>query len=231
MRFFRIIAPVCAGILVCSAFWGCAGGPAPVEETPSPPVSESKPEPEVSPQIVDGASAALPAQPAADSEFSLQPIDRRIVYQVIEGGDSLKKLQYYISETVTLVQENVMRSIEIRQGAGLRRETSATGQIVIQKETPGVLVNTFFDSDKRRILAVSFDETSDRNTLFFREDNVSRRFVLMYDAKSYLTGYGDRQYLLNFNGDVPHLLIRFSEEKTSVPSERVVRGRFLSTEN
>jgi hypothetical protein len=223
MRFIGIIAAICAALFAGSVFWGCESGPA-VAESSLQPEAESESDSMSAPQIL-----SPPPVDSAALAFTLRPIDGQIVYQVIEGGDSLKQLQYYISETVTLTQENVRQNIEIREGSGLRRELSEKGQIVIRKETGGVLVNTFFDTDQMRILVVSFDETSDTNTLFFREDTALNRFILMYDTKSLLTGYGEQKYHLQFTGDVPHLLIRFGEEKTSAPSERVVRGRFIGT--
>jgi hypothetical protein len=208
VKSIKIAVLACMAVAAGSILFGCASDPdpVPVQETPQP---EPKPEP----------------------AFPLQPIDENIVDQILESGDSLKRLQYYISDEVNLVKENVIQNVEIRNGAGLRRESSATGQIVIRKETAGVLVNTFFDADKRRVFAVSFDESSPKDTLFFRWNGEAGRFILDYDAASRLTGYGDQKYQLRFAGDVPHLLIRFSEEKTNNPYERVVGGRFIQLEN
>jgi hypothetical protein len=220
VKSIKIAVLVCAAAVAASVFWGCAGDPDP---NPDP-----NPDP-VSVPVQDAVQPEL--EPESDSVFPLQPIDEDIVNQVLESGDSLKRLQYYISGEISLIKENVIQNVEIRNGAGLRRETSATGQILIRKETAGILVNTFFDEARRRVFAVSFDEASPRDTLFFRWNGDTRRFVLDYDADSRLTGYGDQKYRLRFTGETPHLLIRFSEEKTDNPYERVVQGRFIRFEN
>jgi len=166
-------------------------------------------------------AAAQPVYPP------LRPIDEEIVSQVLESGDSLRMLQYYISDTVNLIRGSLIHNVEIRNGAGLRRERSATGEIVIQKGTAGVLVNSFFNSEGRRILAVSFDDANDRDVLFFLWSPNDRRFNLDYDIESRLVGYGDQQYQVVFSDETPHLLISFTEERTHDPFERVIQGRFI----
>ena len=207
MKPVKITRLVFAAILSGFIFFGCGSAPEPVVEEPPPPPAPERP------------------------VYPLRPIDVNIVEQVLESGDSLKKLQYYISEPVTLMKESLRQNVEIRQGAGLRREMSATGQIVIRKETAGILVNTFYGPDRRRVLAVSFDAANDKDALFFLWNAEEERFTLDYDTESGLVNYGDQKYLVTFPGDMPHLLIRFSEERTDNPSERVIRGRFIPQEN
>lgn len=202
MKTIKIIGLFCAALFCGCVLFGCASKK-PVPAPEPPPVVEAKP------------------------VYPLRPIDQNIVDQVLESGDSLKMLQYYISDTVTLAKESLRQDMEVRDGAGLRREVSASGQIVIKKETAGILARSFYGPDKRRVLAVSFDETSDRDTLFFMWNPAQGRFTLDYDIESRLAGYGDQKYLVSFSGDTPYLLIRFSEEKANKPSERVIRGRFI----
>lgn len=212
MRFIKMTSLVCAGIIFMSfVLSGCASERDSVASPPPPPA----------------------AMPPREPEIPLRPITQEIIDKIAKSEESIKKLQYYISATITLAKEDITQKVEIKKGVGMEREISSDRQIVVDKETGGILVNTYRDKEGRTILAIGFDETNEKNMLFFREDDaLSDRFlILMTDPASRAIGYGDETYRLQFDGDdIPHLLIRYSEEKNSNPDKRVVKGRLVGSD-
>ncbi|MDR2186272.1 MAG: hypothetical protein LBO80_11505 [Treponema sp.] len=208
MKGMGLLLPVIAGF-----FWSCASQNAPEASPPPPPVMEY-------------------AEPLTRESSGLRPITREIVSQVSNGGNSIKNLQYYISDQLTLEIESVVQQIDINpQGEGLYQEITTQSRIIIGKETGGILKNTYRDAGGFLVLEIIFDEANDRYTLFFRENPQEQRFSLIYDEASGAVNYGGERYRASFSGEVPYLLVKFEEEQLETPEVRHLRGRTILQNN
>ncbi|MDR1373448.1 MAG: hypothetical protein LBJ24_00590 [Treponema sp.] len=207
MKRMGLLFPVIAGF-----FWGCAGQDTP--EPPPPPVTEY---------------IEVPFQ---EESSGLRPITREIVSRISHGGNSIKNLQYYISGQLTLEIERVVQQVDINsQGEGLYQEITTQGRIIIDKETGGILKNTYRDAGGFLVLEIAFDEDNERYTLFFRENQREQRFSLIYDEASGAVNYGGERYRASFGGEVPYLLVKFEEEQLETPEVRRLRGRSILENN
>jgi hypothetical protein len=182
-----------------------------------------QPEPEAAPEAPPLFEVYAP-----EPELQLQPITRSIIEQINKTGNTIRNLQYYISDALTLENEKRSQQVNINsRGEGLLQETTTREQVLIDRETGGVLKNIYRDTNGRSVLELCFDD-DDRFTLFFGESQVDQHFILIYNEETRDVNYGGARYKASFGENAPYLLIRFDREEINSPDIRRLKGRFIS---
>jgi hypothetical protein len=164
------------------------------------------------------------------SGFDLQPITRPMLEMIYQSGNDIKRVPYFISDSIFLEYSKTTQNLEITgEGEVILREISVLNQININKETAGTIVAVNYDAEGRMLLAMSFDERDDAHPLIFREGDRDRTFYLLHytinnnEKKLY---YGEELYDLWLDESIPRLQIRFEEAQESRPSVKTLQGRW-----
>jgi hypothetical protein len=145
-----------------------------------------------------------------------------------------RDLQYFISSAITLEHGKGMQiNIEIYQGGeGLIEEINAQEKIIIPKDTGGILIPDEGPAipGGPRTLKICFDDADD-HTLTFRENPSDSRYYLVFrEERQYgeFTEYGNENYKVKFDGEIPYLYVRLDERTDDQPRTRELRGRYVA---
>ncbi|MDR0878690.1 MAG: hypothetical protein LBN21_11605 [Treponema sp.] len=216
----KVVLFLLTGIMIAGVFSGCSTPPPPVVEEPPPP-----PAPHV--------YVPPPPPPPPPPEVPVAPITREIIQQVSRSGYNINKLQYFLSADLVLENEKNTQNVDINnKGEGKLRDTSTQGQVTINRNIGGILVDYHYSTDERAVLEVGFDETNETYTLSFIELPGDQGFELVYDRGEEdvpaTVAYGDEIYQLRSGDEAPLLFIKFEREPSTESITRELRGRYLS---
>jgi hypothetical protein len=212
----KVVSWLLAGVLVTGLFLGC----------------ETTKKVEVRPSI-----------PAAPSP--LRPLTGDIISNIADPAT----VQYYISSWVILNYEDIppypnplpvgpvqnvtpeLSTSPLRSGidvnldgtVNFRYGTDKSRIILIDEQTPGILLGPLNGANGSRVLAVCFESGNDR-TLVFKEDPSGLFFFLDPPNSGGIITYGDDIYKQWMHG-TPFLLIRMQEKIDETIRSNMVRGR------
>lgn len=121
---------------------------------------------------------------------SLTPFTERL-YDEFDWTDSeLEKIQFYLSEDIVLKRVRANDKAKIDDGKIRVQDNKEVEQIVFEKGTPGVFVN----SSKKNRIAVSFENRSGAFLMFGPNKKADGKYALL--AKDWERSYG----VISYNG-------------------------------
>jgi hypothetical protein len=164
--------------------------------------------------------------------YPLTPITSEIISLATKQKTNLRDFQYYISTILVLepkVDDERIGNFVISNGEGLFMETVRQNQIEIFPGTKGILNEQTNTNGEITIIEICFDEKDKSKSLTFQKNMRGDRFNLVYDKATQSINYGGQRYQLRMfdNGNVPYLLIRYSETIAGNSSVRKLGGRSL----
>ncbi|GHV05919.1 hypothetical protein FACS189485_13620 [Spirochaetia bacterium] len=179
--------------------------------------------------LLPGCKTQKPKQEAAEPAIPLRPISRDIIQMARENGADLKDFQFYISETIELVNEKNAKSIDVDQdGSVIVRTITMPKKIRINKETMGKYIVAIPSQNDPTLFEICFDENNEKNTLFFRMNPDGTCYELLYTGIPLTTKYGKETYNLSIPGStnlaLPRLLIRMNEKVLTRSDVQVAPG-------
>ncbi len=157
---------------------------------------------------------------------SYQPFtnEDRIKYNLDETR--IKKLQFYISNEVTLQRgerSNAQQEFD-KDGKLVVSSSASIDNILITAETPGVCVKVIDDSK----IAVSFDSKDDNKYLVFGDPNNRGRYNLMgaeWENGKGKINYGDKVFYVMPGGAGAYLKFQMKNVKNYKESSTKAGGR------
>jgi hypothetical protein len=227
-----------AGILIAGILSGCVFAPKAV--TKAPPVVTVLPSidlPEFEEETLPPApqkpenDVPPPAPPQPVSEIPLVPITPEIIRLISQSGNTLNKLQFFLSGNLVLENEKNTQTVDINEkGEMILRNSSVREQVAFNPSAGGVLVDYHHGENERMVLEIGFDGEHTGYTLSFIENQSSRIFDLLHDSDDgelYTINYGGETYKISTGNEIPHLLIRFETAPSNEFINRELKGRYV----
>ena len=142
-----------------------------------------------------------------------------------QGWDEndLKKIQYYLSEDVTLWRQVVEGESKIEGGTIKLKNGKKVEEIIFKKGTPGVLLF----APKNNRFAIGF-ETSDQKYLMFGPSKRYDEYVLLaadWNRDIGKISYGDRLYYTDEDSAFARLLVDLRAINKKEVDRKTVEGR------
>lgn len=156
----------------------------------------------------------------------LSPLTQRLVEQQNWSENELKRIQFYLSEDLTLTRELRSGGSEIRNGQVKVLDGREVEQILFRKNTPGV----FTFSPKERRIAVSFEGSSDDFLVFGPNPQAGNRYVLLASDWGRNFGtvtYGGKKWRVSSADAYASLMIPLKMLRRADVNGKVVGGRRL----
>ena len=141
-------------------------------------------------------------------------------------NEDLSKIQFYLSESITLQRKLSGGSSEIASGKVRIVDGERIEEVVIPKGTPGVVV---FNSVDQR-LGISFEDGEDRYLMFGVNPNKGDKYHLLASEWKNQVGkvkYEDKEWFTNPNSGSAHLLIDLKKVYQRELNRRTAGGRKL----
>ncbi len=154
----------------------------------------------------------------------LVPFSQRMVEDFSWTEDDLKRIQFYLSEDITIYRETRANASRIENGAVRIRGGQKVEEITFMKGTPGV----FIYSPKEDRMAVCFEEDDDKFLLFGPNSKIGDRYAIMAKDWSGSQGvilYGGEEYYISNNDGLASLNIDLDKVSTTSVSNKRARGR------
>ncbi|MDR1107414.1 MAG: hypothetical protein LBL19_00070 [Spirochaetaceae bacterium] len=143
------------------------------------------------------------------------------------SNDQLSKVQFYMSNSLTLTKEENKTTIKVdAQGRIIRTNGLESVQIRIPAETPGRLGQS--NIDEYDILAVCFEDNNVNNyVVYFQPNEEKDRYELMFYSRDgiKLIRYGDTDYEISYSRELPYLQVVNEQEMDDTVNSRTVTGR------
>jgi hypothetical protein len=246
MKHRKTVLFLLAGIMIAGILSGCASTAKVV--TKAPPVvvvlpsvlpstditepEEEEQEEDVLPPVLQKQENDIPVRQQPVSEIPLAPITREIIQLISRSGNTLDKLQYFLSGNLVLEDEKNTQTVDINEkGEMILRNSSIREQVAFNPLAGGVLVDSHHGENERIILEIGFDGEHAGYTLSFIENQSSQIFDLLYnhgDGEFRTINYGGETYQISTENEVPHLLIRLETAPSNESINRELTGRYLS---
>ncbi|MDR2602721.1 MAG: hypothetical protein LBC53_09800 [Spirochaetaceae bacterium] len=163
---------------------------------------------------------------------SIRPITQSIINDV-GGSSEIEKFQYYVSSRLVLNDAKKIRDQQniTKYGAAAITDIFYKNRIIINKNTMGVVLNSFRDEKGNLTLEICFEEDDNRR-IAFKQDGAGsdRKFYIVYqDAPGGIIDYGGELYTVEYSGDRPYLKVKIYKQlkqktKTKWASGRRVRN-------
>jgi hypothetical protein len=181
------------------------------KETAPPPPEPEKPEPVFT----------LPPLPPPPKTPLTIPLRRAL------SNDQLSKVQFYLSNSLTLTKEENKTTIQVDSGGKIIKTSGLESvQIRIPMETPGRLGQS--NIDEYDILAVCFEDNNVNNyVIYFQPNEEKDRYELMSYSRDgvKLIRYGDTDYEVSYSRELPYLQVVNEQQTDSTINTRTVTGR------
>ncbi|GHT96945.1 hypothetical protein FACS1894142_0030 [Spirochaetia bacterium] len=156
-------------------------------------------------------------------------LSRQIVDTAQQNALDLKRIQYYISDTIILENEKNARYMTYNvKGKVFLENNAGPERIVIKRGAAGTLIGySTPNPDKPLILEVCFT-TDSNDSLLFMENPRTQRFELMYTqtAEGLTVAFGNEKYLLTFN-KTPSLVIKLQKSANVHPYRTVLPSALI----
>lgn len=137
----------------------------------------------------------------------------------------LSKLQYYIDGDIVLAREVSSENAKVEKGELVFRNGKYYETITLKRYTPGVCTAVYPNR-----LSISFDENSSSFLPFIQAANNTYQIINnnIYNTNSSVIWYNGTQYILNYFGNPPTLLIKKSVINKTNNESKIMRGRKLN---
>ncbi len=139
----------------------------------------------------------------------------------------LKRIQFYLSESVTLRRQLTAANSRIEGGKITAKQGRNIEEIIIPKGTPGLL--TYLPRQDR--FAVSFEDNAKDRTLVFGPDSRNgNRYILKvakWDGNRGLVVYDDQNFYINRSDAPAILLVDLKKIRKTQVKKRVAKGNQL----
>ncbi|MDR0689757.1 MAG: hypothetical protein LBG08_05785 [Spirochaetaceae bacterium] len=169
---------------------------------------------------VEPAPEFVPPPPLPKTPFTVSL--RRIL-----PDDQLNRVQFYLSNALTLTKEENKLNIKVdSDGKIIRTDGLDSNQIKIPMETPGRLgqINT----DEYDVLAICFEDSNvNNNVIYFQPNPEKDRYELLFFSRDgiKLIRYGDTDYEISYSRELPYLLVVNEQQIDDSIKTRTVTGR------
>ncbi len=162
---------------------------------------------------------------AASCGPNLRPFTQNLYDQYQWSDSELKRIQFYLSDDITLYRELTGGSSEIISGEIKIVDGRRVEQVVIRRGTPGVLL--FKPKDNR--FAIGFEANSDERFLIFGPNpKASNRYALMasdWDRREGTVTYEGRKWSVNSGSAFSSLMVDLKKINKVESSSRTAGGR------
>jgi hypothetical protein len=156
----------------------------------------------------------------------LAPFTQELYERQGWGEDELRRIQFYLSEDVTLQRELRNDRTTIRNGSVRVIDGREVEQIVFRRNTPGV----FTFSPKTQRVAITFEEDGDNFLVFGPNPKNGNRYTLLASDWTRTRGtvtYAGREWTVSSADAFANLLIPLKRTREGDTRGRVVGGRKL----
>lgn len=158
----------------------------------------------------------------------LTPFTQKLYDQNDWSEDELKKVQFYLSDDVKLLRQNVEDSTKIEKGEIQIMGGREVEEVLIRKGTPGVLL--FLPKENR--FAISFEEEGDERYLVFGPSpKMGGRYVLLareWRKKRGIVTYEDKEYAVDFESAYSNLMVDLKKIRKFTVDTRKAGGRKIT---
>jgi hypothetical protein len=154
----------------------------------------------------------------------LSPFTQKLYEENNWNQDQLKRIQFYLSDAVTLRRQRTEADAHINDGKVRMEQGRKVEEILIPKGTPGVL--SYIPRENR--FAISFEEGKSNRTLIFGPDSRgNNRYVLKVvkwkDEKGIIQ-YDDKNYYIYKSDALALLMIDLKKVRKTQVKTRVAKG-------
>ena len=154
----------------------------------------------------------------------LTPFSQRLYEEYNWTDAELKRIQFYLSENVTLWRDAGSEESSITNGKIRIKDGRKIEEIKFKKGTPGVMV--FSPKDNR--FAISFDEGDDQFLMFGPNPNANNRYVLLgkkWDKRQGQITYDGKTYFTATENAFATLMVDIKEANQLKIKSKTVNGR------
>ncbi|MGK0364088.1 MAG: hypothetical protein ACI85O_001142 [Saprospiraceae bacterium] len=154
----------------------------------------------------------------------LSPFTQKLYKENNWNPDQLKRIQFYLSDGVTLRRQRTDADSRISGGKIRMEQGREIEEIIIPKGTPGVL--SYIPKENR--FAISFEEGKSNRTLIFGPDSRgNNRYVLKVvkwkDTKGIIR-YDDKNYYIYKSDALALLMVDLKKIRKTQVKKRVAKG-------
>lgn len=157
----------------------------------------------------------------------LSPFTQSLYEENNWGERELKRIQFYLSESVTLRRQKTDADSRIEGGKIRSEQGRQIEEIIIPKGTPGLL--TYLPREDR--FAISFEENAKNRTLTFGPDSRNgNRYILKvakWNKNKGLVVYDDQNFYVSRNDAPAVLLVDLKKIRKTQVKKRVAKGNEL----
>lgn len=155
---------------------------------------------------------------------SLTPFTQDLYSDLNLQESTVKKVQFYLSKDLVLYKEIGSEQASIENGKIRMKEGKKIQEIVIRKNTPGVVI--FMPKEDR--FAVCFDRDDDNYLMFGPNNRYNSNFTLLGKEWSKQVGkvtYGGEVYYTSSRNALASLLVNVNKIKKSSVKRKTTLGR------
>lgn len=153
---------------------------------------------------------------------TLHPLNRDLMASTNLSEAELQKVQFYLTEDLTLYRSEMGKKTEVKNGQIDLSERGTKSQIVIKANTPGVLV----DSPDGEKLAVSFEEGA--HLMFGPNPDYNGRYTLLareWQRDRGIVTYGQHTYWVSRENSRVGLGVKMRQGRFVKDETKVLKGR------
>jgi predicted nucleic acid-binding protein len=159
---------------------------------------------------------------------SIKPITQNIINDA-GGNTEIEKFQYYVSTKLVLRKSEQTRNQQnvTKTGTATITDVVYNDRIIILKNTMGVVLRSLRDENDILTLEVCFEE-DDNKIITFKQDGAGseKKFYIIYqDPFTRRINYGGEQYIVDFSGDRPYLMIKIDKQLKQMTKTKWASGR------
>lgn len=154
----------------------------------------------------------------------LTPFSQSLYEEYNWSDAELKRIQFYLSENVTLWRDAGSEESSISNGKIRIKDGRKIEEIKFNKGTPGVMI--FSPKDNR--FAISFDEGDDQFLMFGPNPNANNRYVLLgkkWDKRQGQITYDGKTYFTSTKNAFATLMVDIREANQLKINSKTVHGR------
>lgn len=157
----------------------------------------------------------------------LSPFTQSLYEQNNWSDTELKRIQFYLSEAVTLRRQKTDADSRIEGGKIRMQQGREIEEIIIPRGTPGVL--SYLPREDR--FAISFEEGKSNRTLVFGPDSRNNnRYVLKvikWNDQRGLVRYDDENFYIHRSDAVAALMVDLKKIRRTQVKKEVAKGNRL----
>ena len=157
---------------------------------------------------------------------NLEPFTQDLYEREGWTESDLRKIQFYLSQEVTLKRQKVDDDTEIKEGEVQMKSGRQIEEVVIPKGTPGVLI----EIPSKNLFHISFDTDDNKYLVFGPNINRGNKYVIL--AKNWRNRVGqlkyDRKtYTIDSNSALASILVNVKKLRSIQKTTKKAKGRKL----